>query len=991
VLEFVRRHAAAFAALLALLVLLPGLGYGLWDPWETHYAEVARRIAVDDDWVTLRWGNADSAPSDVGRQFHFFSKPALTFWLVAVSFKLFGVNEAAARLPIVLLAALGVAGTVFYLRRLVPPRAAVLSAVVLLGAPLYAMLGHHAMTDMPFAAPLAVGTLAFAAVLLDPGTDSRHAYVGYACFGLATLAKGLLGFLIPGAALLALLLVTAEGSVWRSTGEETAEEPLDLARRLLGPRAVLALAVAVVLPAIGLLFGGWRGPLVGWGLAAVLVVAIDLFVGPEPARRFSGITAAGLVLLAEVGLAAAALSGRPAGRTAVGVLAAGALIASVAVLVVQRAARPRSRLRDGAAGLAVIVAGVAAGLASLPHRDLPWVRWRVGLPALHEHLVWWSAAGVAAAAIGFALLAAGERWRRLRLSTGLPLFLAVCASWYVPVIAVHGQTFVREFFLVHHLGRATTGVGLDLTGLDIHEGTLGYYAQQFGYAIFPFLAVLPAALVAWVRGVRRPWLRPAEAGAAAPAEPEEAGVSGPLLVLVAVWAAVCYALFSVSQVKFHHYVLPAVPALAILVGVGIDRMLRAGVGRWEAAGLLLGGVLLFLAWRELWDDPHRFARLVSYRYTRRFPEFGWMRVVLGLGLALGLAGVLCGLVAAFRRSRRDAAAAPGFLERWGAAGVAGASLLGAAAVTLPLLHGHMPRLAHWIGQRDAFDVLDAQAAQEGDKLVSWANNWRGEVFYSRDRVIVVEPGDRRAEAKLRDILRRPGRTFFVTTDPGNPKRPDRPGGLMASVGAAVGRAAAAEHYRILTPEDAPFAAALYDGPAAGSFEPHLAALPEDRRAVPGGGERGEVVLREPSGAGRIVLLGYRFAAESLGAGEASTIELFFRCERPTTRDWEVFIHADAAPPGRRPRAANGDHGFTSGATATSSCRPGELLLDRWELEFGADAPARPYQIFVGLWHPPSGDRALVEPSSAAESPGAEGASIGDEHVNRVYLGDITVR
>ncbi|MDI7268132.1 MAG: glycosyltransferase family 39 protein, partial [Myxococcota bacterium] len=231
------RHAGWLPAIGAAAILLPGIGQGLWDPWETHYAEVARRIAVDGDWVTLRWGSPDSGPAEARHDFLFFSKPALTFWLVAASFHVFGVSEAAARLPIALLAAAGIVGVFFYLRRIAGFRAALLAAAAMLGAPLYAMLGRHAMTDIPFVAPMTVGTLAFAAVLLDPRTSPNHSYVGYLCLGAATLAKGLLGFLLPGASLLVLLLIMTDYSFLRDRRR--------LRRLAIGCGAVVGAALAI--------------------------------------------------------------------------------------------------------------------------------------------------------------------------------------------------------------------------------------------------------------------------------------------------------------------------------------------------------------------------------------------------------------------------------------------------------------------------------------------------------------------------------------------------------------------------------------------------------------------------------------------------------------------------------------------------------------------------------------------------------------------------
>jgi 4-amino-4-deoxy-L-arabinose transferase-like glycosyltransferase len=870
---FARRHTALLLFLGALAVLLPGLSYGLWDPWETHYAEVARRVATDGDWVTLRWGNVDSAPSDVHKDFLFFSKPVLTFWLMALSFLVFGVGEFAARLPLVLFAAGTVSLSYFYLRRLVGPRGALLSALLLLLTPMFAMLGRHAMTDIPFVAPLTVGTLAFAAVLFDPQTSSRHAYVGYLCLGLATLAKGLLGFLLPGAALLALLFFTARAEDWRQGGISLAE-----------------------------LFAAVRR----WWAAR-----------------------------------------------------AGAAAPSAETPSLRAAAKPW--LVAAAWGVVLVALAAAAG----------------GILARSSGVRYGTFLGAALVLVVVVLRANGERWRRLRLPTGLPIFLLVCATWYVPVILRHKLAFVREFFLVHHFGRASTGLGLDLTGLDIHEGSSGYYVQQLGFALFPWLVALPAAAVAWARSL-------APGPAAEPPEPADGPGGRAVFVLVIAWAAITWVLFTTSQVKFHHYIFPAVPALAILAGVGLDRLLRRGVGRWEALALLAGAALAVLAWRELSEDPHRLTRLFSYRYTRRFPEFAWMRPAFQVVLGVALAGAAVGLVAAWRRTRRAAAAPPDRLEASGAPVLVGAALLAAAGLTVTALHGHVPRLSAWISQQQAFRALDAQDWRPDDRLVSWANNWRGEVFYSQDRVIVVEPGDKRAEAKLRGILRLPGRVFFVTTDPR---------GLRGAVSRAVGAAAARDHFTLLTPEgpeQGGFAAARYDGPTAGRYEPRVSAAPADTVRPAGAPPGQELQLREPSGRGRLQLAAVRLGTGRVRRGGSITIDLYFRCLAPSQRDWEVFIHADGPPPSRTPRAGNGDHGFTGGAVATSACRTGELLLDRWELEIAAGVPSGAYQLFAGLWHPPSGDRMKVEPPTAVSSPGADAGPIEAEHADRAYLGEVVV-
>lgn len=52
------RRPALLVFVIGSLIILPTLGsYGLWDPWETHYGEVAREILSRDDWISLWWAH----------------------------------------------------------------------------------------------------------------------------------------------------------------------------------------------------------------------------------------------------------------------------------------------------------------------------------------------------------------------------------------------------------------------------------------------------------------------------------------------------------------------------------------------------------------------------------------------------------------------------------------------------------------------------------------------------------------------------------------------------------------------------------------------------------------------------------------------------------------------------------------------------------------------------------------------------------------------
>ena len=211
------------AALLAGTVFLPGLGsVGLLDPWEPHYAEVSRQMLLRGDWVHPWW-----------REAGFFSKPPLLLWGGAAGLAIAGEGAAewGLRLPVALVAVLGVAVSAAAVARLASRRAGLLAAIGLCTAPFLALFARQAVPDAPLVALSTAGGLAFAVALLDDGAGPGWGRAGWVLLGFATLAKGPIAFALPGAALLSWLVVTGD---WRR---------LPRLGLVLGPLAFLAIAV----------------------------------------------------------------------------------------------------------------------------------------------------------------------------------------------------------------------------------------------------------------------------------------------------------------------------------------------------------------------------------------------------------------------------------------------------------------------------------------------------------------------------------------------------------------------------------------------------------------------------------------------------------------------------------------------------------------------------------------------------------------------------
>jgi 4-amino-4-deoxy-L-arabinose transferase-like glycosyltransferase len=170
----------------------------LVSPDEARYAEIPREMLAAGDWVLPQ---LNAVP--------YFEKPPLVYWTVAAARRLFGPGELAQRLTPALCGLGGVLLTYAAGRRLWSRRAGLVAAVALGTSLLWFVLARLLMLDMPLAALMSATLLCFLlGVREPPGARRRWLFLGlYASAALATLTKGLIGFLIPGAVMFLWLLI----------------------------------------------------------------------------------------------------------------------------------------------------------------------------------------------------------------------------------------------------------------------------------------------------------------------------------------------------------------------------------------------------------------------------------------------------------------------------------------------------------------------------------------------------------------------------------------------------------------------------------------------------------------------------------------------------------------------------------------------------------------------------------------------------------------
>ena len=174
----------------------------LFDDADTVHAEAAREMATGGDWVTLH----------INGGFRYLEKAPLMYWCTATTFKIFGVHEWSARLPI----ALGVLALLLVVyrlgRRVYGEEGGFYSALVLATGFGPYIFTRILIPDMAVGLWLAIGFDFFLTTLEQSEAGERPSR--WMCWGIAAtmalnvLTKGLIGLVFPIGTIFLFLLFT---------------------------------------------------------------------------------------------------------------------------------------------------------------------------------------------------------------------------------------------------------------------------------------------------------------------------------------------------------------------------------------------------------------------------------------------------------------------------------------------------------------------------------------------------------------------------------------------------------------------------------------------------------------------------------------------------------------------------------------------------------------------------------------------------------------
>ena len=207
-------------------------------------------------------------------------------------------------------------------------------------------------------------------------------------------------------------------------------------------------------------------------------------------------------------------------------------------------------------------------------------------------------------------------WRRLHLTLGLPLFLALATPWFI-VVSLRNPDFAPFFFVHEHFQRFLTQEAQRV--------------EPWWY----FLALLVIGALPWLIALQR--------GAAASWRESELTSGFKPLKFLLVFSALTLVFFSMSDSKLATYILPMFPPMAAFTGVSVadrPRFLERSAG-------VAAGLALFVAAGLLVYSQHRNAMIPAE--------------ALGWAVAAGLTAAVAAVIA---RRDRPVAVALLFIFAW---------------------------------------------------------------------------------------------------------------------------------------------------------------------------------------------------------------------------------------------------------------------------------------------------------------------------------------
>lgn len=188
-----KKHWLIIFVLGAVLFFFGNSSIAITDPVESNYTLTSAEMLTAGDYISPRiYGN------------YWYDKPVFFYWELIAAFKVFGINEFAARFFPALFGIFGIFMTYGFARKIYDAKTGFWSAMILGTSFEYWLISKTVITDITlflfFNAVLVFFYLAYT------GQNKNYYYLCYLFAGLAVLTKGPVGILLPGFIVTAFIL-----------------------------------------------------------------------------------------------------------------------------------------------------------------------------------------------------------------------------------------------------------------------------------------------------------------------------------------------------------------------------------------------------------------------------------------------------------------------------------------------------------------------------------------------------------------------------------------------------------------------------------------------------------------------------------------------------------------------------------------------------------------------------------------------------------------
>jgi len=179
----------------------------LFDVDEAVFSEATKEMVESGNWITPTYNGENR-----------YDKPILFYWIMAVSYKLFGINEFGARFPSAVASCLLIFSLFFFVKGFQDEKTALYAAISSVLSISFLVYSHAAVTDMTLTLFITLSLCSFyysvAGNEIHAGRDTIYSYGFYLFSALAFLTKGLVGIVFPfGIALIYMIATEQWGGI----------------------------------------------------------------------------------------------------------------------------------------------------------------------------------------------------------------------------------------------------------------------------------------------------------------------------------------------------------------------------------------------------------------------------------------------------------------------------------------------------------------------------------------------------------------------------------------------------------------------------------------------------------------------------------------------------------------------------------------------------------------------------------------------------------